>query len=224
MPGPCLKIQFNAITTTGRGRGWRRRDFAMTTLARPVGGTSITPHESHEFAAITRDKNSGRSSQVLFTQETAIATLWSLAPAILGGAIAAIALRHSYLPILLLAAHQLAVLFLSSRKERAGTAWRPTEWMMILLGTAATVAVLAPHLVGWLAIPVAPAILLRAAQSEHPLPKATGLLRMFSIAALGAVLVQLGSAPLSTGEVIALLGATLFFLFGLERLTISNVP
>lgn len=195
----------------------------MTTLARPFEGTSVTPNESNSFAITSRDESSGRSSQALITRETILAFLWSLAPAALGGAIAGITLRNSYLPILLLGAHQLAVLFLSGQKDRDKTSWRSTQWLMILFGTVATVAVSDPHLLGWLAIPVAPAVLLRAAQIEHPIPKATGLLRMFSVAALGAILMQLDPAHSSTGEVIAILGATLLFFFGLERVSISNV-
>lgn len=153
------------------------------------------------------------------SREALLSAVWSLAPAVLGGSLASLASDRTGTALFLLIAHQLAVVAIVNWKRDQRQAWGPLEWSLLAAGAAATVAFTAPQLVLWLMLPIAPAMLLRVAQRERPLPRATTLMRTFSVATVGAILVQLEPALSNTGEIVAVLGATLLFLASVERLT-----
>lgn len=88
-------------------------------------------------------------------------------------------------------------------------------------GSAAAVSLLEPSLLPWLLLPIAPALLLRAAGGEARLNCGPRVMRLFAAAALAAVLFQLASAPPTALETAALLMATVLFLGATERVLLG---
>lgn len=89
-------------------------------------------------------------------------------------------------------------------------------------GSAATVALLEPSLLPWLLLPVAPALLVRAAGGEAPLNCGPRVMRLFAAATLAAVFFQLVATPPDAIETVLLPAGTILFLGAVERLAVSS--
>lgn len=193
----------------------------MKTMTRPAVGADAPAADYEALPLIGRRRASHRagwSSQELLTREAAMAAVWALFPAVLGVAVESLAAGRPCFAVLAVIMHQFLALFLSRRTDGRPTAWGQTEWAIVVVGAIATVAVADVALMPWLLIPVGPALLLRAAKREQLLSRTAGLMRLFSVATFGAVLVQLAAAMPATGVTIAALGGTLLALAGMERL------
>ncbi len=171
-----------------------------------------------------RYSRSGWPSHVRLSREAASATVWAVFPAVLGGAIEGLTEGRPCFAVLAVIAHQLIALVLGSRDDGCRISWGAAEWAILAAGAALTVAIADPVLWPWLLVPIAPALLLRAARRGQLFSRIAGLIRVFSVATLGAVLVQLSAATPSAGVAVAVLGGTVLYLAGIERLATGGCP
>ncbi|MGC1272076.1 MAG: hypothetical protein WBC44_00105 [Planctomycetaceae bacterium] len=193
----------------------------MKTRARPAAGAAASAARQDVLPLAGRADGVARpgwSSRVCLTREAATAAVWAMFPAVLGGAVESLAAGRPCFAVLVVILHQFVALFLGGRNDGRHTVWGELEWAILVVGAAATVAVADYVLWPWLLLPIGPALLLRAAKRENLLPRMAGLMRVFSVATLGAILVQLASAVPSAGIAIAALGGTVLYLAGVERL------
>lgn len=193
----------------------------MKTMTRPAAGAtaSATRHEGFPGTGTTEFvSRPGWPTGVGLSRESATAAVWAMFPAVLGGAVESLAAGRPCFAVLVVILHQFVALFLGGRSDSRRITWGEAEWAILAVGAAATVAVADYRLSPWLLLPVGPALLLRLAKRENLLPRMSGLMRVFSVATLGAILVQLASAVPTAGIAIAVLGGTVLYLAGVERL------
>ena len=154
--------------------------------------------------------------------DAATAALWALFPGVLGGVFASFAAERPMLGVALLLVHQAALLALSVRSDARAIRWGLAEWSLVGIGAAATVALADAMILPWLLLPVAPAALLYIAGRDRLLPRSVCLMRLFSIATLGTVLLQLVTSEPSPATTVALLGGAILFFAAVERIAVGD--
>ena len=169
----------------------------------------------------SRAPTPGRSSLSQKAPRILQATIWSLLPGAIGLVLALLLADHFGWALLVFAAHQITAWALMLRTGRSARLER-SDWICIALGTGLTILLGAPSLFPWLLLPVIPALLLRSACRHGPPPRVVPVMRIFSIASLAAVLMQLAGDRPGIGVLVAVLGATVMGLTALERLVVPD--
>lgn len=148
-----------------------------------------------------------------------LALVWSLAPAMLGLVARNLQAGNPGWALLIFIAHQALAWTLTFRRDLPIVPSR-RDWLAVAAASALTIAVCAPTALGWLLLPVVPALLLHSAcRHGHP-PCVRAVMRIFSVAALAAVIAQLAGVRPAPGVIIAVAGATLTGLVAIEILIV----
>ena len=189
----------------------------MSTLANPSQKTRALGTQPCRSRAPTP----GRSSVSRNVPRILQAITWSLLPGAIGLVLALLLADYFAWALFVFAAHQFTAWSLMILAGRSAKLER-SDWISIALGAGLTILLGAPSLLPWLLLPVIPALLLRSACRHGPRPPVIPVMRIFSMASLAAVLMQLAGDRPGIGVIVAVLGATVMGLAALEHLVVPD--
>lgn len=171
----------------------------------------------NRFARPARPVSSSRCPASL-----GLALIWSLTPAMLGLVVASLGAGTPGLALLIFLVHQSIAWGLTLRRDLP-IALAGRDWLTVAAVAGLTVAICFPAALGWLLLPVLPAIFLHVACRHGRPPCVRKLMHIFSLAAFAAVLTHVAGTGPTLGVIIAAAGAALLWLVALEKIFVPLI-